>query len=113
MMWEVSAFTLGFIALDLVSGFAQACANKCLDSGKMRSGLWHKAGFILVMCLAALVEWAMAYIDLGFTAPLFAPVCGFIILTEVVSIFENACKLSPELADSKAAKLFNVDPNHD
>lgn len=111
MLWEIAAITLVFIALDVVSGFAQAVANKCLDSSKMRSGLWHKAGFLLVMCLAALVEWSMGVIDIGFAVPTFTPVCTFIILTEIVSVFENACKLSPELANSKVAQLFSVDPN--
>lgn len=111
MLWEIAAITLVFIALDIVSGFVQAVANKCLDSGKMRSGLWHKAGFLLVMCLAALVEWTMGVIDIGFAVPMFVPVCTFIILTEIVSVFENACKLSPELANSKVAQLFNVDPD--
>ena len=109
MDWHVTAFALGFIALDLLTGFAQAIANKTVDSTKMRNGLWHKCGFVLAMLLAALTEWAMQYIDLGFTLPLFMPVCMFIILTEIVSIFENICKLSPDLAGSKVAELFKID----
>ena len=109
MDWHIAAFTAAFIALDIASGFVQAVANKELDSAKMRDGLWHKCGFALAIILAALIEWAMQFIDLGFTLPLFAPVCVFIILTEVVSIFENACKLSPELANSKLAQLFSIE----
>lgn len=109
MDWRITAFALGFIALDLLTGFAQAVANKMMNSTKMRDGLWHKCGFVLVMLLAALIEWAMRYIDLGFTLPLFVPVCVFIMLTEIVSIFENICKLSPELASSKLAQLFKID----
>lgn len=109
MDWHITAFVLGFIALDLITGFAQAVANKTVNSTKMRDGLWHKYGFILTMILAAMIEWAMQYIDLGFTLPLFVPVCVFIMLTEIVSIFENICKLSPELASSKLAQLFKID----
>lgn len=109
MDWHITAFTLGFIALDLVTGFAQAIANKTVDSSKMRDGLWHKCGFILTILLAALIEWAMQYVDLGFTLPLFVPVCVFIMLTEIVSIFENICALSPELAGTKLAQLFNIE----
>ena len=75
----------------------------------MRDGLWHKCGFILTILLAALIEWSMQYVDLGFTLPLFVPVCVFIMLTEIVSIFENICALSPELAGTKLAQLFNIE----
>lgn len=109
MGWHITAFALAFIAMDLLTGFAQAVANKTVSSTKMRDGLWHKCGFVLTMLLAALIEWAMQYIDLGFTLPLFVPVCTFIMITEIVSIFENICKLSPELAGSKLAQLFKID----
>lgn len=109
MDWHIAAIVAAFVVMDLASGVMQAVANKTLDSSKMRAGLWHKCGFIMVIILAALVEWAMQFVDLGLTLPLFVPVCVFIILTEIVSIFENVCKLSPELANSKLAQLFNVD----
>lgn len=109
MDWHIAAIVCAFVAMDLVTGIMQAVANKTLDSTKMRSGLWHKCGFIMCVILAALVEWAMQFIDLGFTLPLFVPVCAFIILTEIVSIFENVCQLSPELANSKLAQLFNIE----
>lgn len=109
MDWHIAAIVAAFVVMDLATGVMQAVANKTLDSTKMRAGLWHKCGFIMVIILAALVEWAMQFVDLGFTLPLLAPVCVFIILTEIVSIFENVCKLSPELANTKLAQLFNVD----
>lgn len=109
MDWHIVAIVATFVVLDLVTGVMQAVATKTLDSTKMRAGLWHKCGFIMTVVLAALVEWAMQFIDLGFTLPLFVPVCVFISLTEIVSIFENVCKLSPELANSKLAQLFNIE----
>lgn len=109
MDWHIAAIVAAFVVMDLVTGVMQAVANKTLDSTKMRAGLWHKCGFIMAIILAALVEWSMQFIDLGFMLPLFVPVCVFIILTEIVSIFENVCKLSPELTNSKLAQLFNID----
>ena len=108
MDWHIVVVTLLFIVMDIATGFAQAVSTKTLDSSEMRDGLWHKSGFIGVMLLAALGEFAMGYLDLGFEVPLFIPVCVFICVTEVVSIFENLCKLSPELANSKLAALFNI-----
>lgn len=109
MDWHIAAIVAAFVVMDLATGVMQAVANKTLDSTKMRAGLWHKCGFIMTVILAALVEWAMQFVDLGFTLPLFVPVCVFITLTEIVSIFENVCMLSPELANSKLAQLFNID----
>lgn len=109
MNWHIVAIVCTFVVMDLVTGVMQAVANKTLDSTKMRAGLWHKCGFIMTVILAELVEWSMRFIDLGFTLPLFVPVCVFIVLTEIVSIFENVCRLSPELANSKLAQLFNVE----
>lgn len=109
MDWHIAGIVSAFMVMDLATGIMQAVANKTLDSTKMRAGLWHKCGFIGAVILAALVEWAMQFIDLGFTLPLFVPVCVFIILTEIASIFENMCKLSPELANSKLAQLFNIE----
>ena len=107
----IVAFTSAFIAMDFATGFLQALLNKCLDSAKMRDGLKHKCGFVVTIILAACIEWAMQFVDLGFTLPLFVPVCTWIVLTEIVSIFENACKMNPELANSKLAQLFNIDTN--
>lgn len=109
MDWHIAAIVCMFVVMDIVTGIMKAIANKTLDSSKMRAGGWHKCGFIMIIILAALVEWAMQFIDLGFTLPLFVPVCVFIILTEIVSIFENVCQLSPELANSKLAQLFNIE----
>ena len=113
MDWHIAAFTTAFIAMDIASGFIQAIANKELDSSKMRSGLWHKCGFMLTIILAALVEWAMDFIDLGFTLPLFTPVCVFICLTEVVSVLENLVLLTPELGNTKLMKIFGKDIDGD
>ena len=109
MDWHIAAIVCAFVVMDIVTGVMQAVANKTLDSPKMRAGLWHKCGFIMTIILDALVEWSMQFINLGFTLPLFVPVCVFIILTEVVSIFENVCQLSPELTNSRLAQLFNIE----
>ena len=98
-----------FMVLDLITGFVQAVVNKCVDSSKMKNGLWHKCGFILAIVFACLCEYSMHYISLGFTMPLQQAVCSFIILTEVVSILENLGKISPELKESKFMQIFDRD----
>ena len=71
--------TVAFILLDVVSGIAKGAKQGQLSSSKMREGIWHKV-----------------------------PACVYIILSEVMSIFENATVLNPEIGGSGLSKLFNV-----
>lgn len=107
--WHILMITGLFILADIVTGFLAACKNKCVKSEKMREGLWHKAGFIGIVALACLCEYSMVYIDLGIEVPLVVPVCGIIVWIELMSNWENLCKLSPELASTKISGLFNID----
>ena len=98
-----------FMLLDIITGFLQAVVNKCVDSQKMKTGLFHKCGFMLAIIFGCLCEYAMNYIDLGFDVPIQDAVCIYIIVTEIVSVLENLGKLSPELADSKFLQIFKRD----
>lgn len=100
--------TVAFIVLDVVSGIAKGAKQGQLSSSKMREGIWHKAGYVLIIALAVLIEVGSKHIDLGFTVPLVVPACVYIILSEVMSIFENATVLNPEIGGSGLSKLFNV-----
>lgn len=104
-----AVFCLGFIVADYLSGVIKAIKNKELDSTKMRIGLWHKAGFIGAMALGYGCQLAVNY-DLLPTAfnAVFGGVCGYVIITEAISIFENLCALSPELSDSPLAALLKL-----
>lgn len=95
-----------FMVLDIVTGFAGAVVNNCVDSKKMKAGLWHKCGFLLAIMFGILCEWASSFVDLGFSLPVQTAVCVFIICIEIVSILENLCKISPELAASNFVKIF-------
>ena len=109
--YHVFAIVAGFIVLDVVSGFSQACVNKTVDSSVMRRGLWHKSAYILTIFAALLCEYSTIYMDLGFTVPLTAPVCAFICATELVSIIENIGRINPDLAGSKIFEYFSQSKN--
>ena len=109
--YHLFAIVGAFIALDVISGFAQACVNHTVDSSVMRRGLWHKAAYVLAIMLAILCEYSAVYIDLGFALPIVAPVCGFISATEIVSILENLGKINPEIAQSKLLEFFSMNKN--
>lgn len=107
--WALVVIACVFMVLDLVSGFCAAVKNHEVQSTKMKQGLWHKCGFMLAIVFGCMCEYAMNYVDLGFTIPVQVAVCTFIICIEIMSIIENLGKLSPELAGSEFLKIFKSD----
>lgn len=95
-----------FIIIDLLTGFIKAVVNQCIDSKKMKQGLWHKCGFILAIIFAILCEYTIDFINIDYNVPFQEVVCIFIICTEIVSVIENLGKISPELRNSKIMSLF-------
>ena len=100
-----------FIILDVISGIAAAYARKEVESPKLREGLWHKTGYVVVLFCSIVIEWAMNEgIHLGFNLPLVMPICVWISLMEVVSTLENASKINPDLANIPGfERLKNVE----
>ncbi len=106
------AMALAFVALDVLTGYAQAIATKTIDSTKMRTGFWHKLAIILALLLAALLDVAAnGGLELGFSVPLFNSACIYVVLMEVTSIIENIKAMNPELAGSKLMQLFEKHSN--
>ena len=103
--YHVFLITFLFILLDITTGVTQALKNKTLSSVIMREGIYHKIGYVLIVSTAALIEYGVQYLDLGFTTPLVMPTCVMICLTEIVSIVENAERINPELSDNG---IFNL-----
>lgn len=112
--WQPVAVAAVMMVLDIVSGFAGAAMRKQVQSGKMREGLWHKAGFFGLIALAFVYEVAASWVNLeaagaglGITMPelpAVGAVCAFIIATETVSIMENLCELNPKIAQLPVVK---------
>ena len=104
--WHPVAVVAVMMALDMITGFAGAAKDKVLESGKMREGLWHKAGFAGLVVLAAVWEFGSAWLNaevsgMGVTVPSIpavGAVCTFVVATEAVSILENLCVLNPDIA---------------
>lgn len=110
--WTLIVIACVFMVLDLITGFCAAVKNHEVQSTKMKQGLWHKCGFLLAIVFGIMCEYAMSYVDLGFTMPIQVAVCTFIIIIEIMSILENLGKISPELAGSNFLKIFKSDKIH-
>lgn len=101
------------MAIDYLTGLMKAAMQHNISSEKMRLGLWHKSGLILVMLLAEIIEHGQRYLDLGYTVPLIVPAAVYISITEISSIMENLGEINPDLANSPLLQLFRSgkDPN--
>ena len=78
--WHPVAVAAAMMLIDIATGFAGAAKRGVIDSGALREGLWHKAGFCGLLVLVGIM-------------------CAYIVLTEVVSVMENLCVLNPDIAD--------------
>lgn len=96
-MITIIILALSFNLLDFITGFTKACKTKSLSSTKMREGIFHKFGFILLYVLSILMQYANTMLKLGFPINLLYIVCTYVILTEIISIFENIGKINPQI----------------
>lgn len=101
-------FAVVFIAFDVLSGFTKALATSSVSSLRMRTGLWHKAGLLLLICVGVAIECAETYgLTLGYEVPAIEFICAYISLMEIVSIVENIGEITPEIKNSKVWDLFH------
>lgn len=89
----IIAVTLGFSILDIITGYLGAVLKKTVSSAKMRQGLIKKAVLVVVIAVAALLQYAQTLVDLGISIPLLTIVCSILIWMETTSILENANKI--------------------
>lgn len=95
--------------IDYVTGVVNAIMHGELSSRKMREGLGCKFTYLVIICVALIIEYGSDYINLGIELPVFIPVCAGICLIEITSIRENCVKINPELSKSKIFNIFKVD----
>lgn len=104
--WLPYVIVMAFIVIDVVSGVLAAVYEKNLSSTIMREGLLRKAALVLILVVATLIDLGQGVLDLGFNVPFVPLVSAYIALMEILSIFENACKLNDDLAESKLGRLI-------
>ncbi|MCI8468763.1 MAG: phage holin family protein [Eggerthellaceae bacterium] len=120
--WQPIVLAVVMMLLDIISGFAGAAKMKEIASGKMREGLWHKAGFCGLILVAAVYEVGAVWLDfevqqlgLGVAVPdlpAVGVVCLYVVATELVSICENLIVLNPGIANAPfLRKLKPHDPD--
>ena len=97
--WLVLAW-VACMAVDYVSGSTAAMQAGQWSSARARSGIWHKAGMIVVVLVAALADAVLGTVaakvpalPIEYTVLLLPMVLMWYILTELGSILENAAAM--------------------
>ena len=97
--WLVLAW-IGCMVVDYISGSSAAMNAGQWSSAKARSGIWHKAGMIVVVLVAALADRVLALVmsnilgvPIAYTTLLLPVVLVWYILTELGSVLENAAAM--------------------
>ena len=97
--WLVLAW-VACMAVDWLSGSSAAMQAGQWSSSKARGGIWHKAGMIVVVIVAALADAVLSMVvskmpglPIDYTVLLLPMVLVWYILTELGSILENAAAM--------------------
>lgn len=94
--WLILAW-VGCMALDWISGSAAAAAKGNWSSAVARAGIWHKAGMIVVVLVAAVADCVLGMavghlpaVGIDYTVLVLPVILVWYIFTELGSIAENA-----------------------
>ena len=97
--WLVLAW-VACMVVDYISGSSAAMQAGQWSSAKARSGIWHKAGMIVVVIVAAVADKVLVIVlanipglPIDYTVLLLPMVLVWYILTELGSILENAAAM--------------------
>ena len=97
--WLVLAW-VACMVVDWLSGSSAAMQAGRWSSAKARGGIWHKAGMIVVVVVAAVADSGLALVvgnipglPIDYTVLLLPMVLVWYILTELGSILENAAAM--------------------
>lgn len=105
----ITVAVIALIAIDYISGVIAAAYNGELSSHRMKEGLLKKFAYILIMLTCYIIDFTSHKVNLGFTISLYITVGVGITLVEITSIFENCCKINPEIKNSN---ILDIIENH-
>lgn len=89
--------------VDILTGFVNAWRNHDIQSSKLRDGIVHKFGEIIIIVLAIFLQFS---IGLPKEVTMFASV--YIIIMEIISILENVSKMGVQVPEWLTRRLKNA-----
>lgn len=101
--WLILAW-VGCMVLDWISGSAAAAAQGNWSSAVARAGIWHKAGMIVVVLVAAVADCVLGMavehlpaLGIEYTVLVLPVILVWYIFTELGSIAENATDMGADV----------------
>lgn len=88
-----------FILFDVVTGLVKALYCRNFNSSVMREGGFHKLSELLALFAAYGMEFAAAYMNIGFDVPAVGVVAVYLCIMEFISIAENLSEVNPQLRE--------------
>lgn len=105
----IVGIALIFNLFDFVTGIVKALkSDDKLNSTKMRDGFFKKVGFIFTYILALLLNHSKQYFNFEFPIDLVPIICGWTVLTEIISIIENICQINTDFVPSVLKNLIGI-----
>lgn len=98
--WDILICPMVLMLCDIISGFLGAWKDKKISSSKLRSGIIHKFGEILIIVISIYLNYSI-----GIPAEISKFVSAYIIVMEIISIIENIEKLGISLPKSITDRL--------
>lgn len=106
---KVIGLGMAFNGLDVISGLLVAMRSGKVVSSKLRDGLFKKAGFMLCYFLAWMVDNYGGLIGYELGIKVLPIMVMYAVLTEAVSIIENAHRLNPGIIPGKVKALLGIE----
>lgn len=101
--WKIIIVPLVLMGFDILTGFVNAWKRKRISSSKLRGGIAHKFGEILIIIVSLFLQYSLGMPE---------EICTFstiyIIIMECISILENCEKLGVKVPSWLTDKLKSV-----
>ena len=101
--WKIIIVPLVLIGFDILTGFINAWRCKRISSSKLRDGIAHKFGEILIIIVSLFLQYS-----LGMPDEICTCLTIYIIIMECISILENCEKLGVKVPAWLTDKLKSV-----
>ena len=101
--WKIIIVPLVLMGFDILTGFINAWKCKRISSSKLRSGIAHKFGEILIIIVSLFLQYS-----LGMPDEICTCLTIYIIIMECISILENCEKLGVKVPAWLTDKLKSV-----
>lgn len=101
--WKILIIPLILMGFDILTGFINAWEKKEIDSSKLRDGIVHKFGEMIIIILSLFLQYS-----LGLPKEISTFIAIYIVIMECISVLENCEKLGVKVPKWLKERLKKV-----